>query len=166
MKHICDQGNLYATQIGREFATNPEEIRAFLGINYVISILKLSNVKFFWSFGSYLSSDSVRNTMTRNLFMNTLQNLHFTDNQTADSSDRTYKMFIVINHLNKGFQEAMSDAERQSMMNTWGRMSCRQYMKSKPIKWSFKGWCRCFSQTGFCMSLIFILAKGKNRAGA
>ena len=85
---------------------------------------------------------------------------------TADSSDRTYKMFIVINHLNKGFQEAMSDAERQSMMNTWGRMSCRQYMKSKPIKWSFKGWCRCFSQTGFCMSLIFILAKGKNRAGA
>ena len=46
--------------------------------------------------------------------MNTLQNLHFTDNQTADNSDKTYKMFIVINHLNKGFQEAMSDAERQS----------------------------------------------------
>ena len=118
MKHICNQANLYATQNGREFATDPEEILAFLGINYVMSISKLPNVKFFWSVGSYLSSDSVRNTMTRNLFMNTLQNLHFTDNQTADNSDKTYKMFIVINHLNKGFQEAMSDAERQSMMNT------------------------------------------------
>ena len=114
MKHICNQANLYATQNGREFATDPEEILAFLGINYVMSISKLPNVKFFWSVGSYLSSDSVRNTMTRNLFMNTLQNLHFTDNQTADNSDKTYTMFIVINHLNKGFQEAMSDAERQS----------------------------------------------------
>ena len=114
MEHICNQANLYATQNGREFATDPEEILAFLGINYVMSISKLPNVKFFWSVGSYLSSDSVRNTMARNLFMNTLQNLHFTDNQTADNSDKTYKMFIVINHLNKGFQEAMSDAERQS----------------------------------------------------
>ena len=45
--------------------------------------------------------------------MNILQICHFTDKQTADKSDRAYKMRIVINHLNKSFQGAMSDKERQ-----------------------------------------------------
>ena len=113
VKHICDQINLYTTQNGSEFATNPEEIRAILGINYIISISKLLNVKCYWSIESYLSNDGVRNAMTRNCFINILQNLHFTDNQTADKSDKVYKMRIVINHLNKAFQCAMSDEERQ-----------------------------------------------------
>ena len=84
--------------------------------------------------------------MTRNHFMNILQNLHFTDNQTADNSDQAYKMRIVIIHLNKAFQDAMSNAERQSidehMSKFKDRMSCKQYMKNKPEKWSFKWWCR------------------------
>ena len=49
VKHICDQTILYAIQNGREFATNPEEIRAFLSINYIMLISKLSNVKCYWS---------------------------------------------------------------------------------------------------------------------
>ena len=36
VKHVCDRTNLYATQNGREFSTNPEDIRAFLGINYIM----------------------------------------------------------------------------------------------------------------------------------
>ena len=51
--------------------------------------------------------------MTRNRF-NFLRNLHFTDNQKVDKSDKAYKMHIVINHLNKAFQDAISDAEWQS----------------------------------------------------
>ena len=47
--------------------------------------------------------------------MNIFQNLHFTDNQTADKSDKAYEMHIVINHLNKVFQDAMSVTERQSI---------------------------------------------------
>ena len=127
VKHICDQANLYATQNGREFVTNPKEIRAFLGINYIMTISKLPNMKCYWSFDSYLSNDGVRNAMKRSRFMNILQSLHVTDNQTADKSDKAYKMRIAINHLNKAFQDAMSDAERQSidehMAKFNGRMS-------------------------------------------
>ena len=53
--------------------------------------------------------------MARKCFMNILQNLHFTDNQTADKSDKAWKMHIVINHINNAFQDAMSAAERQSI---------------------------------------------------
>ena len=45
VKHICDQTNLYATQKGSDFALNPKQIRTFLGINYIMSISKLPNVK-------------------------------------------------------------------------------------------------------------------------
>ena len=66
------------------------------------------------------------------------RNLHFTDNQTADKSDKSYTMRIAINHLNKAFQDAMSDGERQSihehMTKFKGRNSWKQYMKNKPIK--------------------------------
>ena len=49
--------------------------------------------------------------MTRNRLMNILQNLHFTDNQTAEKSDKAYKKCIVKNDLNKAFQDAKSEAE-------------------------------------------------------
>ena len=145
VKIICDQSNLYAAQNGREFATTPEETRAFLGINYIMSITKLPNLNCYWSVDSYLSNDGVRNTMTRNRFVNILQNLHFNDNETADISDKAYKMRNAINHLNEAFQNAMSDVKRQSidehMTKFKGRMSCKQYMKNKSIKWGFKWRC-------------------------
>ena len=70
LKHIYSQINLYATQNGREFATNPEEIYAFLGISYIMSTSKLPNVKCYWSVDSYQSNDDVRNAVTRNFFIN------------------------------------------------------------------------------------------------
>ena len=83
--------------------------------------------------------------MTRNRFTNILQNLHFTDNQTADKSGKDCKMRIVINHLSKAFQDVMPDTERQSidehMTKFKIRMSCKQYMKNKLIKWVFKWLC-------------------------
>ena len=123
------------------FTGSPEEIRAFLGINYIMSILKLPNVKCYWSVDSYLSNDGVRNAMTINLFMNILQ-----PNETADKFDQVYDIHIAINHLNKAFQDVMSDTERQStdeyMTKFKVRMSCKQYMKNKPIEWGFKQRCQ------------------------
>ena len=109
--------------------------------------------------------------MTRNCFMNILQNLHFTDNQTADKSDKTYKMRIIINHLNKAFYDAMSDAERQSVdehtTKFKGGMSFKQYMKNKSIKWGLKWWCRCCSKTGCLYEIdVYLVKKEKNRAWA
>ena len=66
--------------------------------------------------------------------MNILQKLNFTDDETADKSDKVYKMRIVLNHLNKAFQDAMSDAEKQSLDEHFtkfkSRMSCQQRMKT------------------------------------
>ena len=166
-KHNSDQTNLCATQNGRKFATNPEEILAFLGINYIMSISKVRNVKCYWRVDCYLSNDGAKNTMKRNRFMNILQNLRFTDTQTPDKSDQAYKMCIAIIHLNKAFQDAMSNAERQSidehMSKCKDRMSCKQYMKNKPEKWGFKWWCRCCSKLGYLYEFDLYLGKKEKR---
>ena len=51
-------------------------------------------------------------------------------------------MRVVIRDLNKAFQATMSDAEKQSVdeytTKFKGQMSCKQYMKNKPLKWGFK----------------------------
>ena len=87
-------------------------------------------MKCYESVDNYLPNDGVRNAMIRNRFINILQNLHFTDNQTADKSDKAYKMCIFIYHLNKAFQDAMSSAESQSIdehiTKFKSRTSCKQ----------------------------------------
>ena len=107
--------NLYVAQNGGGFVTNPEEICAFLGINYIMSISKLPNLKCYLSVNSYFSNEGVKNGMTRDCFIEVLQNIHFVDNQTADKSDKAYKIRVLIRYLNKAFQVAIYDAERQSV---------------------------------------------------
>ena len=162
VKFICDQSNLHAAQNGREFATTSEKIRAFLGINYILSIYKLPNLKCYWSIDSYLSNDGVRNTMT-NILMKILQNLHFNNNETADKSDKAYKTCNVINYPNEAFQNVMSNTKRQSIdehtTKFKARISCKQYMKNMTIKWGFKGWCWSCSKTGYLYELDLYLGK-------
>ena len=160
---ICDQTNLYAEQNGRTFRTTPEEVRAFLGVNFMMAICKLPNIKCYWHADEYIGNEGIRNVLTRTRFLEILQNLHFADNNTSDTSDKGYKLRTVINHLNKAFQAAMSDADRQSidehMTKFKGRNSCKQYIKNKPIKWGFKWWCRCSSTTGYLYEFNLYLGK-------
>ena len=160
---ICDQTNLYAEQNGRTFRTTPEEVRAFLGVNFMMAICKLPNTKCFWDADEYIGNEGIRNVLTRTRFLEILQNLHFADNNTSDTSDKGYKLRTVINHLNKAFQAAMSDADRQSidenMTKFKGWNSCKQYIKNKPIKWGFKWRCRCSSTTGYLYEFSLYLGK-------
>ena len=56
VQFICEQTNRYPVQNGREFVTNPEEIRPSSCINYIMSISKLPNLKCYWIVDSYFSN--------------------------------------------------------------------------------------------------------------
>ena len=72
---LVDQSNIYATQNGQEFETNREEMLAFLGINYVMSICKLPTLKCYWMADDYITNDGIRNVITRDRFMEILKNI-------------------------------------------------------------------------------------------
>ena len=93
----------------------------------------------------------------KNKFQSILQNLHFSNNDNDDKTDKSYKIRPVIEHLNKVFDESLSNSPLQSvdkhMCKFKGRSSMKQYIKYKPIKWSFHYWYRCDSETGYVYQL-------------
>ena len=97
---IVEQSNLYAHQNGRNFTVTKEELKAFLGINFVMAINKLPTIAEYWKKDNLISSDGIQNTMIGNLFFEVLQNLHFADNTKDDKTDKGFNMRPVIDHLN------------------------------------------------------------------
>ena len=103
-----------------------------------MSIPKLPNLRCYRSVDSNFSNEGVTNAMTRDRFIKILQNIHFADIQAAEKFDKPYKIRVVFRHLNKAFQTAMPDAERQSVderiTKFKERMPWKHYMKNIPIK--------------------------------
>lgn len=163
VKILVEQSNIYAQQNGREFMTNDQEMSAFLGINYIMSINKLPTIKSYWECGQYIGNEGVRNVMSRSRFEDILRNLHFSDNTKADKSDKANKVRPLINLFNESFSSAVSNGDNQSidehMVKFKGRSSMKQYVKNKPIKWGFKFWYRCASSTGYLYQLELYLGK-------
>ena len=121
LKLIIKQSNVYANQNRRNFTVTKEELKAFLGINFVMAINKLPTIAEYWRVDNLIGNDGIQNTMIRNRFCEILQNLHFADNRKDDKT--ALKMRPVIDHLNSKFYEVLSNDSEQSidehMVNTW-----------------------------------------------
>ena len=144
---IVEQSNLYAHQNGRNFTVTKEELKAFLGINFVMAINKLPTIAEYWRVDNLIGNDGIQNTMIRNHFCEILQDLHFADNRLSQA----FK--IMIDHLNSKVSDVLSNDSEQSidehMVKFKGRSRMKQYIKSKPIKCGFKFWFHCSSKSGY-----------------
>ena len=152
---IAEQSNLYIHQNGRNFTVTKAELKAFLGINFVMTINKLAKIAEYWRVNNLIGNDGIQNTVIQNRFCEILQNLHFADNRKDDKTDKAFKMRPVIDYLNSKFSEVLSNDSEQSidehMVKFKGRSGMKQYIKSKPIKWGFKFWFCCSSKLVTCI---------------
>ena len=88
----------HAEQNGRMFRTTLEELCSFLGINILMGIHKLPKMRDYWSVDEGLGNTLIQKTMTRDRFLEILQNLHFADNlqklppKESESFDRAWKL--------------------------------------------------------------------------
>ena len=72
---IVEQSNLYAHRNGGNFTVIKEELKAFLGINFVIAINKLPTIDEYWRVDNLIGNDDIQNTMIQNRFFEIFQNL-------------------------------------------------------------------------------------------
>ena len=70
----------YAEQNGRVVQTTLEELSVFLGINILMGIHKLPKMRDYWLVDEGLGNTLIQKTMTRDRFLEILQNLDFADN--------------------------------------------------------------------------------------
>ena len=161
----AEKSNLHAHQNGRNFTVTKEELKAFLGINFVMAINKLPTIAEYWRVDNLIGNDGIQNTMIRNRFCEILQNLHFADNRKDDKTDKAFKMRPVIDHLNWKVSEVLSKNSEQSidehMVKFKGGSGMKQYIKSKPIKWGFKFWFRCSSKSAYLYQMDIYLRRRK-----
>lgn len=166
--HIVGESTRYMNQKGNAFVTDADEIKAFLGINLIMSYHKLPSIRDYWSTEPDLHVSVVANVMPRKRFEFIRLALHFNNNdnmlpRSDPQFDRGFKIRPIIDHYNESFQAVMNPTKQQTidehMIKFKGKNSMKQYIKSKPIKWGFKMWCRCESKTGFLFE--FDLYTGK-----
>ena len=65
---IVEQSNLYAHQNGRNFTVTKKELKAFLGINLVMAINKLSTIAEYWRVDNLIDNECIQNTMIQEHF--------------------------------------------------------------------------------------------------
>ena len=65
-----------------------DEMKAFLGINFIMGINKLPYLEDYWSTDKCLGNEKIQNVMTRKRFQPILQNLHFYNNDKDDKTDK------------------------------------------------------------------------------
>ena len=121
---IVEQSNLYAHQNGRNFTDTKEELKTFLGINFVMAIKKLPT-----RIDNLIGNDGIQSIMTQNRFSETLKNLHFANIRKHDKTDQAFKMRPVIDHLDSKFSEVLSNDSEQSMVKFKSISGMKQYIK-------------------------------------
>ena len=150
---IVIKKNRYATQKVCNFETTEGEMKGFRWINFIMGINKLPSSEQYWSTDKCIGNEKIQNVMTRARFQSILQNLHFSNNDNGNKADKSYKIRLLIEHLNKSFVGSLWNSPFQNVdEHMWkfkGRLSMKQYIKNKPSKWDFKYWYRCGSETGY-----------------
>ena len=143
LQHLKLESERYAAQNGRTFKVSIDEIRAFIGINFVMGYHKLPTLRSYWETSASMTVSFIANVMTRERFKEILSNLHFSNNDDSlpkdhPDYDRSFKVRWLIDYLNERFLGAMESEADQSvdehMVKFKGRSIMRQHIKNKPIK--------------------------------
>lgn len=171
-KIIIPETLRYAHNNGSVFTTDIHEIKAFLGMNYVMGYHVLPTMRSYWSTEPDMGVPYIASVMPLSRFEELRRNLHFCNNETqpppvSPRFDRAYKIRLVIDHFNSSFQSDMNNTVTQSvdehMVKFKGHNIMKQYMQNKPVKRGFKMWCRADARTGYLFQ--FDIYTGKKRTG-
>ena len=73
--------------------TTNEEIRRFIGVEILMSLLPLQNIRYYWKKDELLETN-VRNFMSEDRFNLLKKFLHINNNEDCDKSDRLYKIRV------------------------------------------------------------------------
>ena len=132
----------------KSFSLPEEDFWNFLGLLLLSGYNIRTSERDYWSKSKTLNSEAFIETMSRNKFLLIKRYLHAADNLNLGQS-KMAKVKPLYDLLNKKLQmfgilhHKLSIDE--SMVPYYGRHSCKQFIKSKPIRFGYKLWMLCSS---------------------
>ena len=94
---IVTETKRYATQKGCNFETTEDEMKAFLGIHFTMSINKLPSLKDYLSTEKCIRNGKIQSVMTRTRLRSILQNLHLSNNDNDNKMINRTKSVLLSN---------------------------------------------------------------------
>jgi len=139
---IVTNTNLFSSQnFENPITTNVDEIRNYIGIELLMSIVSMPAYTDFWS--TNLRYEPIASVMPLKRYKLLRRQLHFVDNLTIDQSDRYAKIRPILEHVKQNFlsvEQGKRFSIDEMMIPYKGTKAGtrRQYIRNKPKKWGFK----------------------------
>lgn len=151
LNYIAEQSTLYSVQTNPEkpFKIYKSDIKKFLGIMSMMSIVHVPNTRKYWSENT--ANNVIRNCMSINMFENIRRYLHFNDNsqdlpRNNSDRDRLFKVRPLIDRLNEKFSSVPMEENislDEQLCPTKVISYQKQYLPLKPHKWGYKLFVLC-----------------------
>ena len=148
---IVEQTNLYSVQRNPNKPLNLDrnELEQFLGSLLFMSLLKISNVRLYWS--AEMEFATISNVFTRSRWEEIKSCLHCNDNTNQPNRDdpnrdRLFKIRPLITHMQEKFRKipmAQNTCVDEMLVPYKGLSYIKQYIPTKPYKWGFKLFALC-----------------------
>ncbi|CAI6371956.1 unnamed protein product [Macrosiphum euphorbiae] len=148
-------------RLNKWYDTNVTEMKQLFGILIWTGLVVLPSYELYWS-TSEIFSTNFGLIMSRNRFEILMGMLHFSDNTTADTTNRLYKLGTVIddiiinsNHCMQPLKDLCID---ESLVKFMGRLAFKQYIKNKRDRFGVKEFKLCIPP---CYTIALKIYAGK-----
>nr|XP_039258488.1 piggyBac transposable element-derived protein 4-like [Styela clava] len=163
---LCDMTNLNAERkleaagVTEEWKpTNHNEMKAFLGLTIIMGLIKMPQLTMYWQKKNWIFDWHAPNKiMSRDRFKKLWKYLHFCDESSAPSAedpsrDRLYKIRPLIELIEPTLLSVYTPSKNisidESMIPFKGKLSFRQFIPSKRVRFGIKVWVLAESKTGY-----------------
>ncbi|VEN43200.1 unnamed protein product [Callosobruchus maculatus] len=143
--------------------TNKSEICKFLAIAIIMGLSHVPSISLYWSKDPAFHNKFISTHMSRDRFLLILKFLHFTNNETANVTNKLYKIEPLLSKLIENFAKPLSPGRDlvvdESMVPYRGRLHFRQYIPNKSHKYGVKLYKLC-TPNGYTYNIKVYSGKG------
>ena len=160
MESIVNQTKIFAKSKKVDFEFTVEEFQAFIAIHIAMGLLRLPQIKDYWSTSEVLATPWFASIMGRDRFLKILRYLHLVDSSQQKKKheagyDPLFKVRPLINDLSVTFSKYYRPDVHLSidemMIGTRCRIPFLQYLPKKPTRFGIKVWVISESKTGYVL---------------
>lgn len=139
------------------------ELKQFLGLCCLGGMIEFPGLKQRWSRNRLYYHPIFGQVMPRNRFQAILKSLRFVDHANVDTTDRLYKIRVIIDKVLSNISKLVTPDRYLSLDESvlpWrGRLLFRQYLKNKSHKYGIKLYVLTTSD-GFILNFLLYTGKG------
>ncbi len=144
---LVTQSNMYSlSKNWSDPKITADEMKVFLGILIVSGYSSLPSKAMYWSSGDDMRNLAVYQAMRRDRFDTIMKCLHFHPNSQLDMQDKYTKLRPLTIDLQKKFMLHLIPTKcishDEAMVEYFGKHSCKQAIRNKPIRFGYKMWCQ------------------------